>query len=223
MNIYEYVSSIDPFNRLQYIGFIIIIVILTRRIHPDPYTIIGIIASILFVYYWNEGISLKGGNYLHIMENRLELPIFKKTKNMYIDPELIDFITNHLEYLEYNPVTYKNIIKDIDNFLQIVSDMERGVDRMGDNYDIAHGLKKKIMNEFQSMIHTIPPADITNSKFQLGLRQIEKLLNHHMDTIYSYMVQAYKNQPININTKFIYNNELPGIDLQYNPHYNVYN
>lgn len=222
-NIYEYVSSIDAHDKFTYIIMGIFIVILVNRIRPGVYTMVGMLVAALFTYYYNEQSTTALNGYLAEMNQQLESPLLRKAQNLHLDSELVDFLASHREYMNYNPAVYKKLIRQIDNFLQIISDMEKGVDRMGDNFEMAREIKIKILNSFQSMIHRIPNSShIANDKFHEGLGQLEKLLNYHMNNIYMYMSHHYGKKPIDINTRFFHLNELPGTDTKSNPHYSFF-
>jgi len=172
-----------------------------------------------FIYYWHDGVITEGDSHIHELERKLATPLLQKTKHLYIDTELIDFLSEYERFKTYNSNVYRRIVRHTDDFMLLVRDMEKSVPNPGENYETARELKKGILNLFHSLIHSLPTDESQN--FRIALKRLESLLNEHISAIYVRMISQYaKNpKPINTLTKFIYNNDPTGIDTQFNAHY----
>lgn len=219
MNVLENTNSTEKFS---YLIIIIICILFVRRLQLENSTLLGLTAGVALVIFLNRQSQQRGTNFLVDMEGKLNSRELKKTNNFYIDSELVSLMYEIREYRFYNPANYRSLIRTLDNFLQIVKDMEQGTDRMGDMYEIATDLKLKALNAAHAMIYSIPQSSATMKKYQTLLKKLEKLLNFHMDHIYQYMTYAYGKQKINITTKFIYKNQPRPADQSFNQHYNYF-
>ncbi len=204
--IYKYLRNIDNNNLFIYLVVVFCGILLLNRINPNINTILGIIVSLMLVYYINDKQITTGSNFIANMSEALSGQYLKHTNYFHIDSELVQFMQNIKEYHKYNPFIYRKIVKTIDSFLNIVSDMEKDTVGMGELYQVANDKKHLAMNALHSMIHSIPYSESSNIKYQNALTRLEVLLNKHIDTIYQYMVYSYGKKPINTETKFIYKN-----------------
>lgn len=221
-NLYDYISNINNDNLFKYIVIIIIAVIISNRIAAGNHTIYGIIVGLVIVHYLNIKVHSNREDFISDMKHKMSSIALQNTRNFHIDSTLVQLIYDIQEYRYYNPANFRKLVHIIDNFLQIVQDMEKGVVHMGEMYQIAEDYKIKALNTLHSFVYKIPNTTATQNKFQNARVRLEYLLNKHMDTIHQYMTFKYGKEGININTKFIYKNQPKPADTTFNKNYDFY-
>jgi hypothetical protein len=220
--VYEYIKNIDNNDLFKYLVVIFGMILLLNRISPGINTIIGIITGVIFVYYMNDKHNTTGAHFISNMKNHLKGPLLNHTKYFYIDSELIQLMVDIKEYHSYNPFVYRKLVNTIDSFLHLVSDMEKTINNIGEQYQIITEKKHNAMNALHSMIYNIPQSEATITKYQHALLRLEELLNNHIDNVYQYMVYQYGKKPIDTNTKFIYKNHPKAVNASIDTHYDFY-
>jgi len=221
--IYNYIKDIDLTDRFCFIVIILVIATFTHRIQISWHILIGIIVGLLIVYYLNEKNIDEGTNFLTDMKSILSLPMLKThiNKHLYYDSELLQFLYNNKENYKYNPVVYNTLVKQIDVFLSLVKDIEIGKEKINMDYEVLREYKINILNTYHSFIHTVPHTDASNASFHISIKNLENLLNYHIDKSHSTVV-AKNNKEITIDTKFPYRNGPTGFDSRNSPNYNFF-
>lgn len=229
MDLYSYIINIDNTRKFYYTVIIAMSILFVKRLTLQSDLILnfrsvltGLVIGSLIVYFINERETRSGADFIGSMMSKLEQPILKKTKYLYTDSELLQFLDDIKQYHNYNPANYRLLVLSIDNFLKISTELERGVVNMGELYDLLINQKYKILNTFHSMIYSVPHSHVTMKVFHEAMASLEKLLNIHVDQTYQYVGYSYGKKPIDINTKFIYKNHPLPHDSQINNHYNYF-
>lgn len=220
MDVYTFLSSIPKTELFNYVVLGIVIVIVTVRIQPAPYILLGLAIACTVSFVLHEKAESSGSKFIVDMEKQLLSTLLRDTKNFFIDSEMVIFVMSHREYYEYNPATYRSMIQKIDKFLKVARDSEQ--EATGEKYEIAREIKTQVMNTYHSMIHTVPHDSSATEKYQDGLTELEKLLNFHLNNIHTRMSLYYGKRPVTIHTRLIHHNALPGADSTVNSHYSFF-
>jgi hypothetical protein len=212
ISFYDYINNINDNTKFTYLIIIIIFIILATRINSQFPNIVplimGLSFALLVIYFINEKQLKSGNNFLNLMNLQLKSNNLKNTKHLHNDSEIVHFLIDIREYKFYNPANFKYLVELLDNFLLLVTDLEKGVHNMGDTYEVLLEQKLKILNAMHAFIYKIPQsvASVADTKHKQALERLEKLLNYHIDQTYQYVSYYYSNKPIDINTKFLYKN-----------------
>jgi hypothetical protein len=220
--IYNYITHIDVTDRFIYVVIITVIILLFSRIPISPYLIVGTIVGIIVVYYIHDKKIYTGNTFLASMKNILNSDLMKPKSNrsLYKDSELVAFLDNRREYYNYNPNTWNQLVKHINEFLRLQSDIEIGVVRFNMDYETLVNLKGKILNSYHAFIYTVPHTPNSIDKFHIGMRHLQKLLNRNIDITHK-KVALDNSKDINIDTKFHYKNH-PHPQDEHDTQYNYF-
>lgn len=213
MDIYSYITNIDNTDKFIYIAVVVACIILSKRISLQPNlslgvgpTLAGLVIGVIVVYYLNEKSFKTGNNFVTSMMKKLKSKELSRSRHLYKDSELVQFLSDIKEYKFYNPANYRYLTQVLNNFLGLVTDLEMGVRDMGETYEILLEQKTKALNSFHAFIYKMPHSHVTMKQYHGALSRLEDLLNVHMDQTYQYVGYSYGKKPINITTKFIYKN-----------------
>lgn len=215
-------NELTPSQIFNYIVTALAIAVFINHIKPAPYLLVGLTVAIVVIYLLHTDRLEHGQNFIADMKLRLSHPLFKNTRYMYTDSEIATFLYNARQYHFANPAVFYQLTQLIDNFLHVINDMKKGVVRMGENYEIATDYKFKVLNCFQSLIHSLPITQVTMDNYHHSMSKLEELLNYQLDQVYRLVRISYGKEPININTKFIYRNMPTGADPEFNQNYNFF-
>jgi hypothetical protein len=213
-NIYKYLVSISPYDYVLYFFVGTIIVLFFNRVQLSPHTFVAIVVAVLVALYFHERKRSEGGDFIYSVTNKLSSKGLRETQNFHLDYKLIDFMTEIKKYRFYNPAVYKKLVKQIDAFLQIVSDMEQNLENIGEMYQLLDDQKIKILNTYHSMIHSLPYSEAQNRQYQEGMTLLNKLLNYHLDKCYKYMQYNYGKTDVTNRLKILYKNHPRAWDTQ---------
>jgi len=117
----------------------------------------------------------------NINNNVLESNVIKNNKSyLYLDPLIIDFFYDIRECVKYNISAYTGALKHSNNLIGLEYETTLGLNREYYNYEVAIEESKKALNEFQTLIYTIPSTIINFNKFQNSLKTLHEILNAHL-------------------------------------------
>jgi hypothetical protein len=219
--IYDYITKIPKESLFNYLAiFILVVGFVIIFVKPTFILVMGIIAGMLVVWWFNDkrGIKLSGIN--EELEYRLTV-IRPKTNYFYTDPDIINFFYNIREFSEYNIDAYNRTVMSADNVLALHEDMRKGPFICADNIESAKKQMLLALNSLQSIIITTPNDDqiyekyrpaILRDKHKKSMDILHLLLRRHIDDMYKLCNKQNKNIPINIYTKFPEPNYGPRMD-----------
>lgn len=209
--LYNYIKDIDQTDRFIYFSIVIGSVVVATRIGNHGLIsasgVIGLIVGLIVVHYLKERWDNTGDTFLTTMTNILNSDIMKPSKNRYLgnNSELVIFLDDHREYYQYNPVLWRNLVRNVDNFLHVSHDIEVGTERYNLDYDQLKETKRKILNQFQSYIHTIPHMENSNDKFHRGMERLQRLLNYEIDIVHQ-LITSKNSKGVDTSSAFHYKN-----------------
>ena len=203
---YLYLKNIDNNEVIKYIFIAILISIVVTRIAPSPLTILSIVCGVFVVYIINEKAVSESTIYGKIIEKMLQSPILESSKNenLQLDPEIVSFLDLHKEYFTYNHKLYNRLVKLLDNFLKLKTDIIKGSVNFHADYDTLLSLKPKILNTYHDFIYNVPHAEASLDKFHTGMKSILNILNGHLIKVNTLILDRSKMEKITTETKFHY-------------------
>jgi hypothetical protein len=223
--LYDFLTNIEINDWFEY-GFIFISVmfVVTRVFKPTFIHVIGIIAAVLLIYYRIDERRSTLSNINDELDFRLKT-LYPEPQNLHMDADLVNIFHNIKEMRDYNSEAYDNALIAVDNMLKIESEIEAGVYHCAENLDLVIDQMYKALNQMASMIIKTPIPKALTLKYMKTMKALHIILRRHVDDCYNLCKKEYARRPIDINTKFIYNDGPRPNDtdnLDYNPHYNIY-
>ena len=217
---YSYIHNIPAENIVQYVGLAIFIIILSNRVKLSNYTLLGIVVSIIISYYLYDREQTVDSNYLNVIKYQLGSPIIKDAKYLYLDSEIVHILFHLQKIRPNNNLIYRDLVKQLDKFLNIYLLMEKGNANIGELYELALDYRTKSLNSLHSMIHKagVEQINYLNDK----RNELQKILNEHLDKMYLFMRYYYGKQPINMNLKIYRKNDIQGRDPLINHNYDFH-
>lgn len=174
-------------------------------------TFVGLLiaSAICFFLYQYEQKTLSTTEKLHQIKTEYIKPQPKKIQDY---KDFTDFIFSIQDFYDYNPQAFIELIQSLDTFLNIYENVMIDETLAGDLYSIAKTYKLITLNALHSIIITLPSSKNLTKKFDISLKQYEKMLN-------DYLYQIYEK-----NTKYIekegYYNNTKIFDLNISPYNN---
>lgn len=132
------------------------------------------------------------------------------------DDLIVNFLFSIQDLYYYNPVTYSNIVKDIELFFLIIEESNIKKEYNGYEYQNLALIKNRILNNLSSLNINLPASYFAEKKIEEALKNLENILNSKLDESYNQI----KNK---IYTKG-YDNSMIQIDLgpsPYNSHTDI--
>jgi hypothetical protein len=185
---------------------IIGVTVLTTRIAPHPIVITGVIIGFIAVYFLNDKKLTEQGDYVQRIMSILKSPLLETARNtnLYKDALLVEFLELHKEYHSYNPQVYSTLTKQLDNFLKIADDIDKGSANYNRDYDILTDTKTKILNTYHSFLYKVPHTQASLHKFHTGTKKLLELLNDHIDKTHRHVLRRSEEDGISVHTQFHY-------------------
>ena len=224
---YSYLKEIDRTDLMIYAIIIIIVAVIISRINPSPLVVFALIIGLIVAYFLNDMNNTANNVYVKRLIDILKSPDFKTDRNQYLykDAILVEFLDIYREYKEYNPSVFNSLVKNINNFLKLADDIERGTVNYMYDYDVMINTKTKILNDYHSFIHSVPHASVNIDKYHTGSKKLLSLLNEQLMHTNRLVLNRSQASGIHIETKFHYRNHPkptdPTWDAKYNFHSSV--
>jgi hypothetical protein len=192
----------------------LLIIVLAHRVSLTHNTIIGAIIAVLVVYYLNEKDMSLGNNYLTEMDKILSYPVFKKSKNLYRDSEILIFLGKHLYFNHYNPALFRKLVKHIDNFLRMGKDLNTSPPPVNFNMDFENMLaeRENIMNAYHSFVYSLPHTPVIVEQYQNGMQLLANLLDKNISDARLATLAESRDKGVNVSTSFFYKGHPGGLD-----------
>ena len=221
---YNYVNKIQPLHILIYITIILVVILLSDYIPWSLKHVVGFLLGITYVYYLNEGKQATSIDRLKTTEIHME-QIIPRPSFFHYDANFIEFAYNMLSYREYNTTAYENMIKAMDNFLEIQIDIENPVlINCAETYQVAVDMKTTALNELHSLSHSIPHDDqlVIKTKLENAIKTLQLYLQRHLDEMVETCNSRTDTNGWDRKTKRIDKHALPGNDKLKLPNYHLF-
>ena len=119
---------------------------------------------------------------------------------LYLNPNLVQLFYNLRQYSQYNISAYVNSLFHCNNIIALDYQCNLGISDIYLNYQIAINEKNNALNEFNSVIYSLPSTIISYKKFNNSLLILHQLLNKHLLNISILAKNLNKINDITINT-----------------------
>ncbi len=224
--IYEYLQEIEKDVSFIYMMVAVgIIYFVTKVFQPRFVHFMAFVGAAIIIYYLNDRRRARVASTNKELEYRMNA-LVPRPKYFYIDADIINLFYNIREFRVYNKEAYDDALKDVDNLLHIVVDVETGVLKCEYHYDVAKAFMYKALNNLQSIIHVAPFMDarvkakhIVTDKYQSALNILHLLLKRHLDDILKRCEKQRKLMGYNIYTQLRPDEDGPQPDMTQRPDY----
>ena len=98
------------------------------------------------------------------------------------------------------------------DFLEIVHDMELGVEKYGDNIDVAMHQKRIAIDNLQSILFKLPVNRMLEYKLERAIYNLRLILQRHIDKMIHNVQKQIKKEGYDIYTKVYYIDHPKGLD-----------
>ena len=197
-------------------------------------TIVSIILSYIILYYIlsrNDFLDTKYNNLTDLKLEFLNNIMFDDNINeksyLYINPVIIQFYYNTRDLIKYNLSNYRSSLINVNDMIKLEKNMSDLINPF-DTFINIKELYKKAMNNYQSIIYSIPYNEEVYLKFNNSLNMLQSLLLKIVDNAKE-VCQYVNSKEVTTNTipdsilaneSDIEKNDINTID--YNNHYNIY-
>lgn len=213
LGLWDYINSVDSSDIPVYFIFSIVAgySFYNGIENHTAVFLVALIIGISIVLSNDKKISLSND-----INRELETKLFLIDKNvppnLYLDPDLVNFLFSIKDFKKYNPDTYTSIIKTTDNLLRLRKDFEQDLINPVETFRVAEMNYEKAVNYLHSFIISLPKEPTMKNKYQKSLERFQLLLKRNMDYMFKRCMELTKN--IDNTTQFItdYNIQKP-----YNP------
>lgn len=123
-------------------------------------------------------------NILNILENIKLNNIKPISKKLYNQSDLIDILFSVQDLYQYNPLVYDELMDNIDGFFYIQENIFRNTKLTNYYYQIAESKKDNIVNNFHSLIFSLPSNKFLTDKFNKTNKRLETILNNYLNEMY---------------------------------------
>lgn len=211
---YTYISHIDNTTRFLYVVLGLCIIILAHRLSITANTIIGVLVAVLVAYYLNEKDLSLGSNYLNAMHQILADPLFKNSRYLYRDSEIVIFLDKYRHFNNYNRPQFSKMVKHIDNFLRIGKELDTTPvpENFNLDFETMQSERLKIMNAYHSFIYRLPHTPASIEQYQKGMQRLEGLLDSNLKYARRSIIKYNKEKGIYISSRFPYKGHPAGVD-----------
>lgn len=179
---YRYINDIQPKFMLIYIIIISVIITIFGEFDLNIGNTIGIIFSLVIVYYLNDYQTINYEDEIQTTEMKLN-SIKPKPNFFYIDAVIIDLVYNLMEFSNFNNQDFTNMVYNIDNLFRLELDVEKGVKNCDFIFENVKQLRKDALNNMISILNSIPAIDPMRKKFTEGIKTMQIYLQDHIDKI----------------------------------------
>lgn len=162
------------------LSIVIITFVCTRIVRPKLGHLLALFLSAVTWYAWQSTTQDSRNRYLQDMERKYDE--IGAPANMHSDARLIQFFHWLRDWRRLNPDAYDNALAASDGILRLERDVQTGVSRCDDNYDVALSLYSVAMNHVHSFLFSIDnPLEV--ERLRNALVALRTLLLSHLSLI----------------------------------------
>lgn len=202
-SLYDYIENIEPLQLFYYISIIASMLFVFQFFKINLSHISAIIVAIIMILYLDKKNKRSDETKMDNLYLKLHM-INPRPSYFYIDSDVIELIDDIKEYKKYNIIAYSNLIYSLDNFLEIVHDMELGVKDFKDNIDIAVHQKKIAIEYLQSFLFKLPVDRALEYKLERAIYYLSLILQRHIDKMVHMLQNNIKKHGYNKKTGIYY-------------------
>ena len=200
--VYNYFRAIEPQYLLMYFIMILLIFTYVDSIDYSMKHIVSLIITILIIWYLNEMRKSQSISRMQELEIKM-LSIFPKPQFFYIDSGVIELVFSVIEYKKYNAPVFNKLVLLLDTYLKQVLDVEKSVINCHETYETMQNLKRACLNNFSSLLFSIPSDKQSEGKLTKATDTLHYLLNFHLENVRNICNKKYESEDITIHSKYI--------------------
>ncbi len=179
LSIYEFLNTVSKNYLVFYIIVIISVAILFSHFTIKTNTIIGIAVGVAFAWFHIDKTRITKDHDFLILEEKMNalVPI---PKFFYIDANIIDLMYNLIEFSEWAPNDFSEVIQHVDNVLQLQIDIENGMSDCSQDLDVMNDEIDSAIDTLKGILIAIPANSIElKDKLVSGIETLDKFLTRH--------------------------------------------
>jgi Ca2+/Na+ antiporter len=204
MNLEKLINEIEISTPNLLFQSIVIVVIITTLLNRFilPYQILFILLSFFISYLWvtyknknNRIDEYKNDIYLDKLNNIMNKGYSKHTSVLYKNPDLVYIFIKMCYISRFNNRNFKSALVATNQIITIYESVKIGNLLPNQTIDIVEELQKEILNNMQSILHSIPS---TNNNFEIYLNTLQKILQKIVDDVKLIYEKEYEKNGPNI-------------------------
>lgn len=201
--VYDFVENIEPINLFYYFSISIGILFIFQFMKITLNHLLALGIAILIMFYMDK--RSKRDQETKMTDLYIKLHSIKpRPKYFYMDSDIIELVDDIKEYYEYNIVAFSNMIYALDNFLEIIHDMEIGVKDHADNLEVAKHQQRIALDNLQSILFKLPVDRALEYKLERSIYYLSLFLQRHIDAMIHHNEDLIKKNGYDKNTKVYY-------------------
>jgi len=211
-NIYSIISNIEDSNKIIFIFLIAFSINFFRKLNININLIFGLFIGLFLVYYFYSKNQVSNDNFNEDMMFRIQsinTITKKKHQYLYIDTDLVEIITSIIDFRVKSIKDFDDFVNQINQFLKIKYHLELGIEKSGDNIEVAKILANNALNKLTTFFHNIDYDSISINKLENTIRLIKEILFNHIDIMIRNSNTKEYQKGISHNTKFLEENRFP--------------
>ena len=205
-NIYDIIYKIPKYNLIIYIFIVFLLYSFINRLNIRLNEILSFIICTLLIYFlikkdytqFIEYTQVKKNqlNFLHKLmfnsknfdyekqDNKIIKPVGTTEKSyLYLNPVIVELFYNLRNYSQLNISSYINSLIHCNNVIALDYQSKLGLVNVYLNYDVAVEESNKALNEYNSIIYSLPSAKVSYKKFNDSIKVLHGLLNKHISNM----------------------------------------
>lgn len=220
--VYDFIIDLESTQLFYYVWITIGVLFVFQFIEVTLTHVVALVISLLIVFYIDKKDKREQQIKMDDIYLKLHL-ISPRPKWFYIDSDVIELIDDVKEYREYNIVAWSRLIYTLDNFLEIVHDMELGVRDYKDNIDVAIHQKRIAIDNLQSILFKLPVDRALEYKLERAIYHLKLILQRHLDKMIHTLQKKNKTEGYNKFSGVYYFDHPEGLDNEKYREYLNYN
>jgi hypothetical protein len=121
--------------------------------------------------------------------------------------DIINLLFSIQDFYKYNPPAYEELVDSLDDFFYLYDEVRKLNNLAGINYKLMETKKQDSINSLQSLIYQLPSSKQYNTKLNLSIETLDKMLSKYLHRIYEINKNNIITNGYNIDTIIINKNE----------------
>ena len=220
-NLYHQIDSIDSHSLFKYIVVFSIIFGLSLNKTFSFSFVISILLALFSIYFLYQKDQIKSVSYDKQQNIKLE-NIIPKPSYFKHDNSIIDLVYEIRKYRNYSEDNFDNMVENIDYILEIHEYLKKNNKRCKYNIDVAKDKMKLALNDLHSLLYSIPNTLPEIHLLNKSLKQLQYLLNNHIQHMMEMCKIYNKKRGYDINTDLMPVDDIEGWKEEVNNEYLYY-
>jgi len=209
--VYDFIENVNPTQLFQYVAIAVGVLFIFQSLRITLTHLTALLIASLIMFYLDK--KFKREHKIKMDDIFLKLHMIRpRPKWFYMDSDIIELVDDVKEYREYNIVAWSRVIYALDNFLEIIHDMELGVRDYKDNIDIANHQKRIAIDNLQSILFKLPVDRALEYKLEQAIHNLRFMLQRHIDKMIHTLQKINKEEGYHKDSGIYYFDHPDGID-----------